>query len=116
MRHLLWRVSAQDGHHLVLQAAAPIQNQYNDRHWDQAAQVCLCFCAGGVQGTTEIRSYFAYFAYIKLSHGFLFTDWVDKCQSAIVYERSEQAQVLYVIPVTSRLGQLPFVPVRTNGQ
>ncbi len=35
---------------------------------------------------TEIRSYFAYFAYfayVKSSHVLLFTDWVDKCQSAI---------------------------------
>ena len=113
-RHLQLRVSAQDGQHLVLQAAAPIQNQYNDRRWDQAAQLCLCFCAGGVQRNTEIRSYiayFAYFAYVKSFHVLLFTDWVDKCQSAIVYERRQQSQVLYVIPVSSILGRLPLFPV-----
>ncbi len=39
------------------------------------------------------------------------TAWVDQCQSAIVYERREQVQVLYVIPVSSVLGRLPLVPV-----
>ena len=37
--------------------------------------------------------------------------WVDQCQSAMIYERQEQAQVLYVIPVSSILGRLPLVPV-----
>ena len=41
--------------------------------------------------------------------------WVDKCQSTIVYERREQAQVLYVIPVSSILGRLPLVPVGATG-
>ena len=36
---------------------------------------------------------------------------MDQCQSAIVYERLEQAQVLYVIPLSSILGHLPLVPV-----
>jgi hypothetical protein len=39
----------------------------------------------------------------------LFTGWVDACQSTIVYERSESAQVLYVVPVSSILGRLPIV-------
>jgi hypothetical protein len=39
------------------------------------------------------------------------SSWLDQCQSAIVYERREQAQVLYVIPVSSILGRLPLVPV-----
>ncbi len=43
------------------------------------------------------------------------TAWVDECQSAIVYERREQAQVLYVIPVSSVLGRLPLVPVGATG-
>ena len=60
-------------------------------------------------------AYFAYFAYITSSHRFLFTDWEDKCQSAIVYERREQAQVLYVIPLSSILGRLPLVPVGRTG-
>ena len=41
--------------------------------------------------------------------------WVDQCQSAIVYERSEHAQVLYVVPVSSILGRLPLVPVGATG-
>ncbi len=45
----------------------------------------------------------------------LFTDWVDKCQSAIVYERREQSQVLYVIPASSILGRLSLVPVGQTG-
>ncbi len=41
--------------------------------------------------------------------------WVDQCQSTIVYERREQAQVLYVIPVSSILGRLLLVPVGATG-
>jgi hypothetical protein len=41
--------------------------------------------------------------------------WMDVCQSTIVYERCESAQVLYVIPVSSILGRLPFVPVGNTG-
>ncbi len=41
--------------------------------------------------------------------------WLDACQSTIVYERSESAQVLYVIPVSSILGRLPIVPVGNTG-
>ncbi len=41
--------------------------------------------------------------------------WLDQCQSAIVYERRETAQVLYVIPVSSILGRLPLVPVGATG-
>jgi hypothetical protein len=41
--------------------------------------------------------------------------WLYQCQSAIVYERREQAQVLYVIPVSSILGRLPLVPVGATG-
>ena len=43
------RFPTEDGKHLVLQDFAPVQNQYNDGHWDAAALVCLYFCAGGVQ-------------------------------------------------------------------
>ena len=39
------------------------------------------------------------------------TAWVRQCQSAMIYERREQAQVLYVIPVSSILGRLPLVLV-----
>jgi hypothetical protein len=30
--------------------------------------------------------------------------WLDKCDSKIIYERRMQAQVLYVVPITSILG------------
>ncbi len=45
----------------------------------------------------------------------LFTGWVDACQSTIVYERRESAQILYVVPVSSILGRLPLVPVGDTG-
>ena len=41
--------------------------------------------------------------------------WLAQCQSKIVYECREQAQVLYVIPVSSILGRLPLVPVGATG-
>jgi hypothetical protein len=47
---------------------------------------------------------------------FLTSAWVDDCQSSIVFERHEQAQVLYVIPVTSIPGRLPVVPVGEKGR
>ncbi len=81
----------------------------------ECGSVCLCFCAGRVQGRAESRSYYAY---LHILHNLIFTSttaWVDQCQSAIVYERSEQAQVLYVIPVSYVLGRLPLVPVGVNG-
>ena len=40
---------------------------------------------------------------------------VDQCQSAILYERREQSQVLNVIPVSSILERLPLVPVGATG-
>ncbi len=40
---------------------------------------------------------------------------MSNCQSAIVYKRSEQVQVLYVIPVSSILGRLPLVLVGATG-
>ena len=43
------------------------------------------------------------------------TAWVRQCQSAKIYERREQAQVLYVIPVSSILGPVPLVPVGATG-
>ncbi len=39
---------------------------------------------------------------------------MDACQSTIVYERRESAQVLYVIPVSSILGR-PLIPVGNTG-
>ena len=43
------------------------------------------------------------------------TAWVEDCESTIVYERREQSQVLYVIPVSSILGRLPLVPLGETG-
>ncbi len=34
---------------------------------------------------------------------YFYTAWVDRCQSTIVYECKETAQVVYVIPVSSIL-------------
>ncbi len=39
------------------------------------------------------------------------TAWLNACQTTIVYEHSESAQVLYVILVSSVLGRLPLVQV-----
>jgi hypothetical protein len=46
---------------------------------------------------------------------FLNSAWVDSHQSSTIYERREQAQVLYVITVSSILGRLPVVPVGEKG-
>jgi hypothetical protein len=45
----------------------------------------------------------------------LFTEWVDACQSTIVYERRESARFLYVVPVSSIPGRFPLVPVGDTG-
>ncbi len=55
---------------------------------------------------------------LHILHILIFTSttaWADQCQSAIVYERREQAQGLYMIPESSVLGRLPLVPVGTTG-
>jgi hypothetical protein len=44
-----------------------------------------------------------------------YTEWLDTCQSTIVYECREIAQVLYVVPVSSILGHIPLVPVGPTG-
>ncbi len=46
---------------------------------------------------------------------YFYTAWVDICQSTIVYERKEAAQVLYIIPVSSILGFLSLVSVGKTG-
>ncbi len=63
----------------------------------------------------ENFAYYAYYAYSTSFDWFLTSALVDDCQSSIIYDRSEQAQVLYVIPVTSILGRLPVVPVGEKG-
>jgi hypothetical protein len=102
---------------MVLQSSAPVQNPYKDRHWHAVPLVRLCFSAGRVQGPTKIRSYSAYFAYFAYSS--LFID-LSLAGSVLVCNRlrlgtREQAQVLFVIPVSSILGRLPFVPVGATG-
>jgi len=103
---------------LVLQTSAPVQNPYKDRHRHAVPRLCLCFSAGRVQGPSKTRSCSAYFAYFAYSYLFIHLSLacsVSNCQSTIVYERREQAQVLYVIPVSSILGRLPLVPVGATG-
>ncbi len=86
--------------------------------------MCLCFCAGGVQGRQETRPYFTYFAYFVYLPQFTYyayyafnsvccTARLATChwQSIIVYQCSESSQVLHVIPVSSILGLLPLVPL-----
>ena len=41
--------------------------------------------------------------------------WLDQCDSKIVYKRSMQSQVLYVVPITLILGRLALVPVGDTG-
>ena len=41
--------------------------------------------------------------------------WLDQCDSMIVYNRSMQSQVLYVVPITLILGRLALVPVGDTG-
>ena len=77
-------------------------------------RVALFVC--GVQWSSEIRSYFAHFAHFAyMTFVLLSSAWVKKCQSAIVYERRKQAQVVYVIPVSSILGRLALVLVGATG-
>ena len=40
----------------------------------------------------------------------VFTEWLDNSGSKLVYERKENQQVLYVVPITSILGRLALVP------
>ena len=55
--------------------------------------------------------YLDYIDYLVLP----FAAWLDKCDSKIVFERSMQSQVLYVVPITSILGRLALVPVGDTG-
>ena len=63
----------------------------------------------------ESRLYYAVFTYAAFVIYFSTSALVDQCQSAILYERREQSQVLYAIPVSSLLGRLPLVPVGATG-
>ncbi len=107
---------------MVLQTSAPVQNPqaYKDRHWHAVTRLRLCFSAGRVQGPTKSgHNYYRHILHIlHILHVLICLStsaWLDQCQSALVYERREQAQVLYVIPVSSILGRLPLVPVGATG-
>jgi hypothetical protein len=41
--------------------------------------------------------------------------WIERVNSAMVYERKSNKQVLYVLPITSILSKLPLVPVGDTG-
>jgi hypothetical protein len=100
---------------LVLQTSAPVQNPHKDRHWHAVPRLRLCFSAGRVQGPSKARSYSAYFAYFAYSNLFIH---LSLARSVLIYNRlrsREQAQVSYVIPVSSILGRLPLVPVGATG-
>jgi hypothetical protein len=57
-----------------------------------------------------------YIGYITLIFDILsMTGWLDRIGSKVVYERRENKQVLYVVPVSSILGRLPLVPVGDTG-
>jgi hypothetical protein len=45
----------------------------------------------------------------------IFTEWLDNIGSKLVYERKENQQVLYVVPITSILGRLALVPAGDTG-
>jgi hypothetical protein len=54
-----------------------------------------------------LHAYFTYSAY--------FSGWIDRVNSAMIYERKSNKQVLYVLPITSILSKLPLVPVGDTG-
>jgi hypothetical protein len=100
---------------MVLQTSAPVQNPYKDRHWHAVPRVSLCFSAGRVQGPRKPGHILHILHILYILICLSTSAWLDQCQSAIVYERREQAQVLYKIPVSSILGRLPLVPVGATG-
>ena len=57
-----------------------------------------------------LRTYLTYFTYVLLP-----ADWLDKCNSKIIYEQRMQSLVLYVVPISSILGRLALVPVGDTG-
>ncbi len=61
--------------------------------------------------------YILEFGNISYALIYLYTAWVDTCQSTTVYRDkcNETAQVLYVIPVSSILGLIPLVQVGKTG-
>ena len=57
-----------------------------------------------------LRTYLTYVTYVLLP-----ADWLDKCDSKIIYEQHMQSLVLYVVPISSILGRLALVPVGDTG-
>ena len=45
----------------------------------------------------------------------MLTGWIDRANSAMIYARKSNQQVLYVLPITSILSKLPLVPVGDTG-
>ena len=41
--------------------------------------------------------------------------WLDQANGTMLYERKQNQQVLYVIPISSILGKLPLIPVGDTG-
>ena len=41
--------------------------------------------------------------------------WLDQDNGTMLYERKQNQQVLYVIPISSILGKLPLIPVGDTG-
>ena len=41
--------------------------------------------------------------------------WLDRANGTMLYERKQNQQVLYVIPISSILGKLPLIPVGDTG-
>ena len=41
--------------------------------------------------------------------------WLDRANGTMLYERKQNQQVLYVIPISSILGKLPLIPVADTG-
>ena len=59
----------------------------------------------------------AYFLFICIFYIFciFFSGWIDRVNSAMIYECKSNKQVLYVLPITSILSKLPLVPVGDTG-
>jgi hypothetical protein len=61
-------------------------------------------------------TYFVYITYNTYCTYFVLSaDWLDKCDSKIIYERRMQSLVLYVVPISSILGRLALVSVGDTG-
>ncbi len=66
-RHLWRSVSAEDQQYMVLQVASSFLNRYDDQCGNENTLLCLCFCAGGIPRSLEIRLYCAFSVYSAYS-------------------------------------------------